>query len=182
MRELKIRISGRGGQGIVLSGKVLGTAIAKSGKEVMYTQEYGSRARGGVVYSDLIISDSEVNEVLIEEADILVTLSQNAYDDLKAILKEGGKLIINSDLVEPKREDSFNIERLPFSSFGFQAGNKKTANMAMIAYINERFNLVPYKRLEKTMRESISAMMKENLKAFKLGYEKAREKPKTPKL
>lgn len=179
MRELKLRITGRGGQGIVLAGKILGTALAKQGKEVMYSQEYGSRARGGVVYSDLIIAEEEVNEVIIEEADILTALSQEAYKTQKSILKKNGRLILNSDLVEintGKNKGGRNkVESVPFTTLATQAGNDKTANMVMIAYLNERCDLVPMNVLKKTMRQNLSRLLKENLKAFELGRKKAKE-------
>ncbi|NIQ07449.1 MAG: 2-oxoacid:ferredoxin oxidoreductase subunit gamma [Candidatus Korarchaeota archaeon] len=174
MREINLRISGRGGQGIVLAGKILGTAIAKSGKEVMYTQEYGSRARGGVVYSDLIISDSEVNEVLIEEADVLVVMSQNAFNTQLHILKEQGTLIVNGDLVALEGTlNTSNVEVVPFTTLGRNAGHEKTANMAMIAYLNERFDFIPEEDLKRAMQESLSVMLEENRKAFELGRTKA---------
>lgn len=179
MRELKLRITGRGGQGIVLAGKILGTALAKQGKEVMYSQEYGSQARGGVVYSDLIIAEEEVNEVIIEEADVLIALSQEAYKTQKNILKKNGYLILNSDLVESNtgkiKERKKKVESVPFTSLAEQAGNEKTANMVMIGYINERFDLVPMNELQKTMRQNLSRLIRENLKAFELGKEKAED-------
>lgn len=169
MRELNIRIAGRGGQGIVLAGKILGTAIAKIGKEVMYTQEYGSRARGGVVYADLILSDEEVNEVIIEQADILVTMSQQSFDTQKEILRRDGTLVVNSDLVGIEPKNDWKVEKVPFTSLALKAGNRKTANMAMLAYLNEKHDIVPSEALKDTMLNNVSALIEENKASFERG-------------
>lgn len=173
MRELNVRIAGRGGQGIVLAGKILGTAIAKIGKEVMYTQEYGSQARGGIVYADLIISEEEVNEVILEQADILVTMSQKSFDTQKEILRAGGTLVLNSDLVEIEPNNEWNIEAVPFTSLGVKAGNRKTANMAMLAYVNETQGIVPSDALKDAMLNNLSALVEENRESFERGREVA---------
>lgn len=173
MRELTVRIAGRGGQGIVLAGKILGTAIAKIGKEVMYTQEYGSRARGGVVYADLIISDEEVNEILFEQADILVTMSQESFDTQKEILRRDGTLVVNSGLVEFEPNSDWKVETVPFTSLALTAGNKKTANMAMLAYLNEKHDIVPSETLKDAMLKNVSALIEENKESFERGRERA---------
>lgn len=173
MRELTVRIAGRGGQGIVLAGKILGTAIAKIGKEVMYTQEYGSRARGGIVYADLIISDEEVNEVIFEQADILVTMSQESFDTQKEILRRDGTLVVNSDLVDVELNNNWKIEKVPFTSLALKTGNRKTANMAMLAYLAEKYDIVPSEALKDAMLNNVSALIEENKESFEHGKERA---------
>ncbi|HDS09914.1 MAG TPA: 2-oxoacid:ferredoxin oxidoreductase subunit gamma, partial [Firmicutes bacterium] len=79
--KIEIRIAGKGGQGILTAGYILGKAIALFGdKNVAQTQSYGPEARGGASRTDLIISKSQIFYTKVRKADYLVVLSQEAYD------------------------------------------------------------------------------------------------------
>ena len=91
---MNIRFSGFGGQGIVLSGVLLGWAAINSGKNAIQTQSYGSEARGGSCKCDVIISDTEIFELEPSELDILVSFSQPAFEKYYPGLKKDGLLFI----------------------------------------------------------------------------------------
>ena len=75
---MNIRFSGFGGQGVILSGVILGWAAILDGKNAIQTQSYGSSARGGACKCDVIIQDGEIHELEPENIDILVSFSQPA--------------------------------------------------------------------------------------------------------
>ena len=76
----EIRIAGFGGQGIILAGLLLGKAAIKDGKYAVQTQSYGPESRGGAARSEVVISDQVIDYPKVVEADILIALSQTAYD------------------------------------------------------------------------------------------------------
>ena len=77
----EVRIAGLGGQGIVLLGVILAKAIAADDKlHVVQTQSYGPESRGGAVRADLVISDEPVDYPKVRKADVLVAMSQTAFD------------------------------------------------------------------------------------------------------
>ena len=77
----EIRICGFGGQGIVLAGVILGKAASVySEYHAVQTQSYGPEARGGASRSEIVISDAPVGFPGVMEADVLVALSQPAFD------------------------------------------------------------------------------------------------------
>lgn len=97
--NVNIRFSGFGGQGIILSGVIYGQAAVLEGKNAIQTQSYGSESRGGACKSDVTISDEEIYELESPQVDVLVAMSQQAYQKYLSTLRDGGILIIDKDLV-----------------------------------------------------------------------------------
>jgi len=96
----EIRLSGSGGQGLILAGIILSQAVATgSDKNVVQTQSYGPEARGGASRADVVISSNEIAYPKPMELDMLLALTQEACDKYYPDLKEGGLLIIDSDMV-----------------------------------------------------------------------------------
>ncbi|MGQ9582503.1 MAG: thiamine pyrophosphate-dependent enzyme [Thermoplasmatota archaeon] len=124
--KLRIRFSGFGGQGIVLMGVALGRAAAMAGLSALQTQSYGAEARGGACHSTVIISEGRISEIEPEELDVLVAMSQPARDRFIGMLRPGGTLLYDADLVGVERgpglEEAWGGER------GLRKGKKaKTA-------------------------------------------------------
>src|SRR5512136_882491 len=99
-KRTEVRMAGEGGQGMILAGIILAEAAGiYGGKNVVQTQSYGPEARGGASKSEVVISDGEIDHPEVLEADIVVTLSQEAYDKYAASLKPGGLLIVDDEKV-----------------------------------------------------------------------------------
>ncbi len=73
-----MRISGLGGQGVVLAGQILGRAAVYDGKNVVQTQSYGAEARGSTAKSEIIISDGKIGFPMVRKCDVLVAMNQEA--------------------------------------------------------------------------------------------------------
>ena len=170
--EKKIVIAGFGGQGVILSGVILGWAAVLDGKNAIQTQSYGSSARGGACKCDVIVSDTEINELEPEELDILVSFSQPAFDKFNHALSEKGKLFIDTDLVLEANHpaEKFGI---PSTDMAHKELNHKImANIVMLGYLNKKINLVSQKSLEESVKKyTPDKFEEENMKALKLGIE-----------
>ena len=93
----EIQIAGFGGQGIVLTGLLLGKAAALyDGKQAVFTQSYGPEARGGASCANVVISDAPIDFPLVTRPDVLVCMFQEAYAKFRPGLKKGGTLILDS--------------------------------------------------------------------------------------
>ncbi|MCD6493481.1 MAG: 2-oxoacid:acceptor oxidoreductase family protein, partial [Archaeoglobaceae archaeon] len=99
LNRFEIRLAGKGGQGLIKSGLILAEALAAEGKRVLQLQSYGPEARGGASRSDVIIGDTSYPGVV--SLDVLVALSQEAYDKYLHLVKPNGIVIFDSDLVKP---------------------------------------------------------------------------------
>jgi 2-oxoglutarate ferredoxin oxidoreductase subunit gamma len=96
----EIRLSGSGGQGIILMGIILAEAIGiYDGKYVAQTQSYGPEARGGSSKSEVIASDEEIDYPKAMKPDLLLAMNQKSCDDFYPDLKPEGLLIVDSTFV-----------------------------------------------------------------------------------
>jgi len=110
----EVRLSGSGGQGLILVGKVLAEAAAiYDGLNATQSQSYGPEARGGASRSEVIISDGDIDYPKAENIDILLALTQEACDKYIIDLKEGGVLLIDSQMVTKIPEGNFKIVSIP---------------------------------------------------------------------
>ncbi|HOG76156.1 MAG TPA: 2-oxoacid:acceptor oxidoreductase family protein, partial [Candidatus Marinimicrobia bacterium] len=110
----EIRLSGAGGQGLILVGKVLAEAAAiYDGLNATQSQSYGPEARGGASRSEVIISDGDIDYPKAENIDLLLALTQEACDKYIADLKPDGILIVDSQMVTKIPDGNFKVVALP---------------------------------------------------------------------
>jgi 2-oxoglutarate ferredoxin oxidoreductase subunit gamma len=173
MKDCNFKIVGFGGQGIILTSYVLGTAISiHDGNSVSMTQSYGPEARGGTCSSQLVISSSEVNYPLVEKTDILVVLSQEGYDKYFQILNTDGVLFYDLNMVKKEKiNKKIKAFSIPATKIAEDLGNKLFANMVMLGFIAAHTDIVKAGSLKKAIKETVSPKYIDiDLKAFDLGY------------
>ncbi|HDG63914.1 2-oxoacid:ferredoxin oxidoreductase subunit gamma [Thermococcus sp.] len=166
---MQIRLAGFGGQGVILAGVILGDAAAIEGLNVIQTQDYGSQSRGGHSIADLIISKDPIYDLIVTKADVLLALAQLGYDSTKESLREGGLLIVDTELVQPDRE----FTGAPFTRIAEEeVGLALTVNMVALGYLVAKTNIVKKESVEEAIRRRVPKGTEEiNLKAFRIGYE-----------
>lgn len=173
-QERHVLITGFGGQGIVMAGDILGKAATLfDHKHATMTQNYGPEARGGACSSQVIISGEEILFPCVQEPEILVCMSQEAYSKNIKSLRPGGTLIWDTDLVHIRKIDieckTYNI---PASRFAEELGNKMMANIVMLGFLSAVENLVHAEALKKAVVESVPASTRDtNSRAFITGRE-----------
>ncbi len=170
-----IRLCGTGGQGIMLSGFILGSAASVfHDYNAVQMQSYGPEARGGAARSEVIISDEEIGFCGITEADAMMVMSQEAYDKYSEDLKEDGVIIIDPDLV-PHAEHEGALE-MPATKIAEELGNKIVANIVMLGAFNRAGDLVPQDALEKSVKNNVPKKFTElNINALREGIKRAEE-------
>jgi len=176
---LRIQFCGFGGQGIILLSVLFGTAaVTRGGMNAVQTQSFGSEARGGACQSELILSKWAINSPTSDQTDILVAMSQEALEKYLGKLKSGGKLLIDSDLVEtPSRED-IQIIKVPATRTADEMGQRIAANMVMLGFLQEMTNLFSKEDLFAVIRENVPERFLEvDMKAAERGISQARDLP-----
>ncbi|MGE5849495.1 MAG: 2-oxoacid:acceptor oxidoreductase family protein [Candidatus Methylomirabilota bacterium] len=127
----EIRLSGEGGQGIVLAGVILAEAAAiYDGKNATQTQVYGPESRGGASKAEVIISDEEIDYPKAMAVDLLLALTQAAADKYGHDLKPSGILVVDSSKVVNVPSGNFSVHRVPIIETA-----KETVGKAMVANI-----------------------------------------------
>ena len=167
-----VRFSGFGGQGIILIGYIYGASAIHEGKNVVQTQSYGSAARGGACKSDVLISDTEIYELSPTELDILVSMSQVAYDKFIPKLKKDGILIIDNDMVSVKNQD-YKLYGLPATDIAYKKfGKKIVGNMVMMGFMTAVTGLISKDVVENSILENVpKGTGKVNVEGFQIGYD-----------
>ena len=176
----EIRIAGFGGQGIVLAGAILGEAAIMAGMEAVQTQSYGPESRGGAARSEIVISDAAVDYPRVACPDVLIVLSSAAMRKYGEEKGENTQIVVDDDLVQMEVEGA---ERIPFTMTAEALGRRIVANIVMLGYITNKFDLVPKKSMEKSIFKRIPKGTEElNKNAFQAGWDLADgKKPKLPK-
>jgi 2-oxoglutarate ferredoxin oxidoreductase subunit gamma len=181
MGELRqVRISGFGGQGVVLAGTILGHAATKDGKWVAGASSYGAQARGGSARSDVVISNGPIVYPHVIEADVLVTMAQTAYSKYIEELAQGACIIYDDEMVSPRSLDKVMQIGIPATSQAIKELNQKqSANIVMLGASAALTALVTKEALIAAITENVSERFREsNIKALELGFRLGKEVPK----
>lgn len=102
---IRFVFSGSGGQGVITAAIIMAeAAVIHSGKNATQTQAYGAAARGGATRTDVIISDKKINYPGVIQPNVLMTLTQDAYNSFSSIIRPGGLLLSDSRYVETGRK------------------------------------------------------------------------------
>jgi len=111
-RKIELRLSGSGGQGVILAAIIFADAAIEEGINAIQTQSYGPEARGGASKSEVIISRDEIKFPKVTDCDILLALTQNSYDKYIASLSKNGILVADEG-VNVNMDVPYKVYRLP---------------------------------------------------------------------
>jgi len=170
----EIRFSGYGGQGIIRCGLITGKAVSLfDNKFGTMTQSFGPEARGSACSSQLVISEERVLYPYITRPQILVSMSQDAYEKYEPDLRGDGTLIYDTDLVKPKpARDKIKYFGVPSTRFAEEMGNRIFGNLVMLGFFTAITNLVSPEAMKKALPGLVPKRFLElNMRAFEKGYD-----------
>ena len=186
----EIRFSGFGGQGIIRCGLIAGKALALyDNKHATMTQSFGPEARGSACSSQLVVSDNRVLYPYISIPEILISMSQEAYEKYEPELKDEGILIIDKDLVKMKpARGKIKTYAIPSTRFAEELGNRIIANLVMLGFFSAITGIVSAEAMKKALPGLVPGRFLDlNIKAFDKGFDYGKEllakekKPTTPR-
>lgn len=171
MSRKEIRITGYGGQGVVLSGHIIGHAYSiDAGNEATMIQSFGPEARGSACSTTLVLSDSEVLYPYLQELDVLVAMSGDGYEKYKDDLNDDGILVYEKDLVEPTPKKGQPAYGITSTRIAEEIGRVIVQNIVMLGFFAAVTDLVTREQWENAIKDSVPAGTEElNLKAFRAG-------------
>ena len=176
MSRYELRFSGSGGQGLITAGIIMAKAASiYEGKQAVQSQSYGPEARGGSSKSDVIISDGPIHYPTATTGDAVLALTQEACDKYTHDLKDGGILLVDSDLVKNLPKGNFRIISFPIiNTAKNDVGREIVANIVALGAMVALTGQVSRENAEKAVLSSVpEAFIELNRKAFSIGYEKA---------
>lgn len=180
----EIRITGFGGQGVVLAGHIIGRACAiHAGKHATMIQSFGPEARGSACSATLVVDDKEILYPYIRRPHIFTVMSGEGYEKYRDELRDDGLLIYEQDLVRPVFKDGQRAFGIPSTRIAESLGRALVQNIVMVGFLTGVTRLVPHEAMRQAVHESVPAGTEElNLEAFDRGLAYADESHIKPAL
>jgi len=176
MERSRIVFSGSGGQGVITAAIILAKAAALfEDKHAIQSQSYGAAARGGATRSDIIIDDDQIYFPKVIQPNILVSLTQEAYNKFSSIIRPGGLLLVDSRYVDiEKKVDAKHVSLPMYETVMDQIGKPIVFNICMLGALLGITGLIEpdsiLKVLETTIPKDFMEMNKQSLElGFKMG-------------
>jgi len=175
MPRREIRITGYGGQGVIMTGMIFGKAAAiYDDLHSTMTQSFGPEARGSACASALIVDDEFVAYPYLRKTDVLIALSREGYEKYAGELCEGGSLIYDEDLVQPGNELAKGVKTyaVPAVRIAEELGKRIVQNIVVVGYTTAVTGIVDKEAVKKAVESLVPpATIELNLQAFEKGYE-----------
>jgi len=168
----EIRICGFGGQGVILSGFIIGKAASVfMDYNAVQSQSYGPEARGGAARSAIVISDTKIGYPRPTSVDLLVAMSQEAFDSYRDDIRDDTVIVVDPDLVK-----DYDIGRFVYTvraqKIAEELGNKIVTNIVMVGAAMSIFSFLDLEAVKKAVIDSVPKKFIElNTKAFEKGVQ-----------
>ena len=173
--RFEIRLAGFGGQGIIKAGLMLAMASCiYEDRNAVQTQSYGPESRGGSCKSEVVISDEEIDYPKVVDPDILVVMSQAAYNTYAETVKKGGILLLDPGMVPSHESKNVDVRvfMVPAAKIAEQLGKTIVANVVMLGALVAITKLIGAEAFRKSLLSNIpKGTEKLNLAALQKGYE-----------
>jgi len=180
VREItQIRLAGFGGQGIVLAGMLLGMAGVMENLNVANANSYGAQARGSACKAEVILGKKAILFPHVLKSDILIALSQEAYELFLPDMAEDGTL-----LIDPYHVKTGDVLSAPYLTYEIPATQTalnafktpQAANIVMLGAFTLLTNLVSKENITRAVKENVpQRFVKVNLTALSLGFDLAQQ-------
>lgn len=155
--QSEVMFAGFGGQGILLSGKILAHAGMEEGLEVAWIPSYGPEMRGGTAYCTVVMSDRPIGSPIIRNPMHLIAMNRPSLEKFAPAVKPNGVILINSSLIPigAGRDDVDELS-VPVTEIAKDLGSVKTANIVALAAFVVRSKIVDFELLRDCVKEEFS--------------------------
>ncbi len=173
----ELRLTGSGGQGLITAGIILAEAAIHFGIKAVHNQSYGPEARGGASRSEVILSREEVYYPEVRNPDILLAMTQQAFDKFADSVKKGGVIIADTTYVKNLHAVNAKVFACPITELTKKEfGTPICANVAALGMLAYLFNTIDFHFFEDAVSNRVPAAFREmNVNALRAGYRWAKE-------
>lgn len=176
----EFRFTGLGGQGAITLGNILGrAAVLYGGREAVVTEGYSPYVTGGWSRADVIVSDDPIDYPLVTKLDALMTMYQDGLNLNLKMVKNGGTVIAERQLVnfqEVNRSDLKLLE-IPGISTAESLGNKIVANVVILGAVPAVCKAVEIEAVKKATADRFPKAAELNMRALDKGFDLATKSP-----
>jgi len=174
METKQLLISGFGGQGLLMTGKVLAYKWMLEGYNVSWLPSYGPEMRGGTASCAVVVSEHMIGSPIVANPNVLMVMNLPSLDKFEDKVTPGGKIFIDSSLVERKvQRTDVDTYYIPASQMASDSGMTKLANMILMGKFLQVYGETDIDAIGAGLDKCIPASLKDlydvNMKAIKLG-------------
>lgn len=175
MKQYEMRLTGSGGQGLILAGIILAEAALLDKKNGVQSQSYGPEARGGASKAEVIISEEQIDFPKVTVPNLILSLTQVAADKYIESVSEDGVVIADSRIQLPEGLKAGKILSVPIIKTATEEiGKSIVSNIVALGLIQEMSQMVTKESLEKAILARVPKGTEElNKAALAKGYELA---------
>lgn len=176
MERCRMVFSGSGGQGIITAAVIFAeAAVLYENLNAVQSQAYGPEARGGATRSDIIISGSKINFPKVIQPNVLICLTQLAYNKFYPIIRPGGMLITDTRFVKTEKKVDAQQKELPmYQTVMDNIGKPIVFNICMLGAVINLTEVVKYESIMKVLSNRIPpSFLAINQQALELGLQLA---------
>jgi 2-oxoisovalerate ferredoxin oxidoreductase beta subunit len=154
--DLRVRVAGFGGQGVLLLGEVLAEAGLDAGLEVSWLPSYGPEMRSGTSNCQVRIASELIDSPLVPVPNILIAMNEPSLRKFDGSVSPGGWVIYNGDAFpeDCKRAD-VHVLALPFSQMANELGDPRMANIIMLGALLEIAQNLPQASIDAALRRLV---------------------------
>lgn len=174
----EIRLSGSGGQGMILAGIIMAEAASiYDTKNAAQSQSYGPESRGGASKAEVIISKEAIDYPKATKVDCMLAMTQVACTSYCGDIKDGGILLVDTEEVHHVPEGNYKVYKFPITATARdELGKTIVANIISLGMLTELTGVVTREAMEKAVLSRVPpAFLELNKKALSLGFEKGAE-------
>jgi 2-oxoglutarate ferredoxin oxidoreductase subunit gamma len=177
--QSEVMFAGFGGQGILLSAKILAHTAMEEGLEVAWVPSYGPEMRGGTAYCTVVVSDKLIGSPIIRNPMHLVAMNRPSLEKFAPMVKTGGVILINSSLITiDSGRDDIDELMVPVNDIAVKLGSVRSANIVALAAFVARSDIVKIDTLRECIKKEFSKKEKVillNLEAVEEGTKAAQK-------
>jgi 2-oxoisovalerate ferredoxin oxidoreductase beta subunit len=180
-KEMHIKISGFGGQGVLSAGVILCETAVKNNYFSTWIPSYGPEMRGGTANCSVILSNRQIASPVFDDMHILIALNQPSFDKFNPYVKDNGTILYNSSIIDIDQNTKTSLDKrviklIPVDGAGAseKTGNSKSLNMVFLGKFIKAF---PY-----FIKDNLTAVIEKkfagkngiidiNKKAVSIGYD-----------
>ena len=174
MMGTEVLMAGFGGQGMLLSGKILAHAAMAQGLEVSWLPSYGPEMRGGTANVTVCISEKPIGSPLITNPRGLMVMNLPSLEKFAPKVRPGGVIVINTSLVSKDADrDDCTVVKVAARELAQEAGTDRAANFVMLGAYVGATSIVPPEAIEQEIAEEFAGrkakFIPANQAAFRAG-------------
>ncbi len=169
-KSWQVVLAGEGGQGLILAGRILSEAAIMDGNNVSLTSSYGIAARGGYSEAQVVISEQEIYYPKCASPDLVLALTQQAYDRYAEKVSDDCLIVYDSkDVSNTKGKNEVGFD---FKEALLTLGNLKVINSLFLGVILKNRGIVSRESMVEALKKNMPPKIQDiNLKAFNYGLD-----------